>query len=76
MDRQIIIVIVDALLKFAALLIAFFCAKNVFFALKNKYVFINGKKAMRSEEPWGYWLVILSWLVIVGLFGSFIVSSF
>ena len=75
MDREVIISIVDAVLQIAALLIALLCAKNIFSAFKNKYVFINSKKATAADEPIGYWLVILSWLVVLAVFVSFLVSS-
>ena len=76
MDRQTIIAIVDVVLQLAALLIALLCAKNIFSAIKNKYVFINSKKATRAEEPVGYWLVIVSWIVVLAVFATMFVSSF
>jgi len=76
MDRQTIIAIVDVVLQIAALLIALLCAKNIFSALRNNYVFINSKKATKAEEPVGYWLVIVSWSVVLAVFASVFVSSF
>ena len=76
MDRQTIIAIVDVVLQGAALLIALFCAKSVFSAIKNKYVFFNGKKATRADEPVGYWLVIVSWIVVLAVFASVFASGF
>lgn len=76
MDRQTIITVVDTFLQIAALLIAVLCAKNIFSALRNKYVFINSRKATRAEEPVGYWLVIVSWIVVLGVFASVFVSNF
>lgn len=76
MDRQIIIGIIDVIVQVAALLIALLCAKSIFSAIRNKYVFINSKKATRAEEPLGYWLVIVSWAVILAVFASIFVSKF
>lgn len=76
MDRQTIIAVVDVIVQIAALLIALLCAKNIFAALKNKYVFINSKKATRAAEPVGYWLVVVSWVVVLSVFASILASSF
>jgi hypothetical protein len=76
MDRQTIIVVVDVAVQIAALLIALLCVKNIYSALGNKYVFINGKKATRTAEPVGYWLVMVSWAVVLVVFASVFVSSF
>lgn len=76
MDRQIIIGIVDVIVQVAALLIGLLCAKSIFSAIRNKYVFINSQKATRAEEPLGYWLVIVSWFVVLAVFASIFVSKF
>jgi lipid-A-disaccharide synthase-like uncharacterized protein len=76
MDRETIIAIVDVVLQIAALLFVLLCAKKVFFALRNKYVFINSQKATRTEEPLGYWLMIVSWIGVSAVFAYVFVSSF
>lgn len=63
-----LITLVDAAVLVAVWLIALLCIKNIFSALRNKFVFINGKKATRIEEPLGYWLVIFSWLIVFAIF--------
>ncbi len=75
MDRQTLIMIVDGIVQVAALLFVLLCAKNIFSAMKNRYVFINGKKASRSEEAVGYWLVIVSWIVVLAVFASVFISN-
>jgi hypothetical protein len=76
MDREPIIAIVDVVLQMAALLIALLCAKNIFSAFRNKYVFINSQKATRAEGPLGYWLAIVTWIGVVAMFSYVFVSSF
>lgn len=74
MDRQTIITIVDSTFQIAALLVVLLSARSVFSAIKNRYVFINGKKATLANEALGYWLVLLSWVVVAGVFSGVFVS--
>lgn len=69
-DRSTIIAIDDVVVQIGALLLVLLCAKNIFAALRNKYVFINGQKATKAAEPVGYWLVIVSWVVVMAVFAS------
>lgn len=68
MDRSTVVFLVDSALIAAAALIVLLCIRAIFVSLRRRYVYINGKKATVDDEPIGFWLVIISWVVLSVLF--------
>ena len=74
--RGLIIATVDRLLYAGAALFACICIWNIFKYFRRGFVYINGKKAFRSEDRLGFWLVMASWAIIAAFLFWRILSAF
>lgn len=74
--REIFIFVVDRLLYLGAAFFALVCLWNIFSSLKRGYVFINGKKAFRSQDRLGFWLVVFCWAAVSCFFVYLIAAAF
>lgn len=68
MDRSTFFFFTDALLIAVAGLVVLLCIRAVIVSLRRRFVYINGKKATLEAEPVGFWLVIISWIVLSVVF--------
>jgi hypothetical protein len=57
-------------------LLIFYFIVSVFKSLKRGYVFINRQQATKSEEPLGFWLIIMSWVILTVLISVSIAQWF
>lgn len=76
MIRELIIGIVDVMVQIAAILILLWCAMNVYSALKSQHLFYNSKKVTRVDEPVGFWIAIMSLIVVMVVFGVLVYRGF
>lgn len=74
MDRESIVAVTDVVLIIVGVLLIILLIKSVLVSLKRGYVYINGQQATKSDVPLGFWLVILSWIVLALLFSLVIVQ--
>lgn len=74
-DRQWLINAIDFLLYLLTLAVSMYSVGRIFTGIRDKYVPINGRKANREDEPVGYWIVIVSWLIVLYIFFNLFVNG-
>lgn len=74
MSREVILFAIDIVLRVGFAIWAAFCVRYIWRSFKRDFVFINGQPAARGSDPLGFWLVVLS-LVVVVFFSIYIVFN-
>lgn len=74
--HDIIVAIVDRSFYLVGAVFAAVCLLNVYKSFKRGFVYINGKKAFRSEDRLGFWLVTICWIGVAVFIAIRIISAF
>jgi hypothetical protein len=75
MSHEAIILIIGTLVRVGFAIWAVVCVRYIWASLKRGHVYINGQAATRVAEPMGFWLVLLSVLVVALISSYFVVHG-
>jgi hypothetical protein len=62
--RESALFIFDTFLRLVGIAAIAYLLRNVYVSARRGHVYIYGKVAKRTEEPFGYWFVMSCWVAV------------